>query len=202
MDGDRAPLREIVGLKEKYGAWLMVDEAHATGVVGKDGCGLADELGVSEQIEIQMGTMGKALGSGGGFICGSHTLINYLINSARSFVFSTAPVPAAAAAASKALEIIRSPEGRRRRATLMANVALLQRLRGKNEPQSASAIIPVIVGAEAAAVALAEELYRKKLLAPAIRFPTVPRGMARLRVTLTALHSQADVQLLAENLKV
>jgi 7-keto-8-aminopelargonate synthetase-like enzyme len=146
--------------------------------------------------------MGKALGSGGGFICGSHTLINYLINSARSFVFSTAPVPAAAAAASKALEIIRSPEGRRRRATLMANVALLQRLRGKNEPQSASAIIPVIVGAEAAAVALAEELYRKKLLAPAIRFPTVPRGMARLRVTLTALHSQADVQLLAENLKV
>jgi 8-amino-7-oxononanoate synthase len=134
MDGDRAPLREIVALKEKYGAWLMVDEAHATGVVGRGGRGLADELGVSQQIEIQMGTMGKALASGGGFICGSRTLIDFLINSARSFVFSTAPVPATAAAADKALQIIQSEEGQRRRLALMDRVSEFNRLRQNPMP--------------------------------------------------------------------
>ncbi len=99
MDGDAAPLREIVALKEKYGAWLMLDEAHATGITGKNGRGLADELGVSCGIEIQMGTLGKALGASGGYICGSRALIDFLVNRARSFIFSTAPVPAAAAAA-------------------------------------------------------------------------------------------------------
>ncbi len=104
MDGDAAPLREIVALKEKYGAWLMVDEAHATGIIGEDGRGLAEELGVSSQIEIQMGTLGKALGASGGYICGSRALIDYLVNRARSFIFSTAPVPAAAAAATAAIQ--------------------------------------------------------------------------------------------------
>ncbi len=104
MDGDAAPLREIVALKEKYGAWLMVDEAHATGILGKDGRGLADQLGVGDQIEVQMGTLGKALGSSGGFICGSRALIDFLVNRARSFVFSTAPVPAAAAAATAGIQ--------------------------------------------------------------------------------------------------
>ena len=99
MDGDAAPLREIVALKKKHGAWLMVDEAHATGVIGENGRGLADKLGVGGQIEIQMGTLGKALGASGGYICGSRALIDYLVNRARSFIFSTAPVPAAAAAA-------------------------------------------------------------------------------------------------------
>ena len=99
MDGDHAPLREMVGLKEQYGAWLMVDEAHATGLYGAHRRGLAEELGVSDRIEIQMGTLGKALGASGGYICGSRALIDYLINRARTFIFSTAPVPAAAAAA-------------------------------------------------------------------------------------------------------
>ncbi len=90
---------KLVTLKEKYGAWLMVDEAHATGIIGENGRGLADKLGVSGQIEIQMGTLGKALGASGGYICGSRALIDYLVNRARSFIFSTAPVPAAAAAA-------------------------------------------------------------------------------------------------------
>jgi 7-keto-8-aminopelargonate synthetase-like enzyme len=201
MDGDRAPLREIVALKEKYGAWLMVDEAHATGVVGRGGRGLADELGVSQQIEIQMGTMGKALASGGGFICGSRTLIDFLINSARSFVFSTAPVPAAAAAADKALQIIQSEEGQRRRLALMDRVSEFNRLRQKSDAKPDSAIVPVIVGDEAAAMSLAEKLYQKQLLVPAIRYPTVARGSARLRVTFTANHTSADVQLLAETLK-
>jgi 8-amino-7-oxononanoate synthase len=99
MDGDAAPLREIVALKEKYGAWLMVDEAHATGLYGKNRRGLAEESGVSGQIEVQMGTLGKAVGASGGYICGSRPLIDFLVNRARSFIFSTAPVPAAAAAA-------------------------------------------------------------------------------------------------------
>jgi 8-amino-7-oxononanoate synthase len=201
MDGDRAPLREIVALKEKYGAWLMVDEAHATGVVGRGGRGLADELGVSQQIEIQMGTMGKALGSGGGFICGSRTLVDFLINAARSFVFSTAPVPAAAAAAAKALQIIQSDEGQRRRIALMDRVSEFNRLRQKSNAKSDSAIMPVIVGDEAAAMSLAEKLYQKQLLVPAIRYPTVARGSARLRLTFTANHTSADVQLLAATLK-
>jgi 7-keto-8-aminopelargonate synthetase-like enzyme len=112
MDGDAAPLREIVALKEKYGAWLMVDEAHATGIIGKNGRGLADELGVSDQIEIQMGTLGKALGASGGYICGSRTLIDFLVNRARSFIFSTAPVPAAAAAATAGIKLVQSSRRR------------------------------------------------------------------------------------------
>ena len=113
MDGDAAPLREIVALKEKYGAWLMVDEAHATGIIGKNGRGLADELGVGGQIEIQMGTLGKALGASGGYICGSRALIDFLINRARSFIFSTAPVPAAAAAATAGIQLAQSPKAKR-----------------------------------------------------------------------------------------
>src|SRR5258708_31866130 len=105
MDGNAAPLREIAALKEKYGAWLMVDEAHATGIIGENGRGLAEELGVSGQIEIQMGTLGKALGASGGYICGSMALIDFLVHRARSFIFSTAPVPAAAAAATAGIRL-------------------------------------------------------------------------------------------------
>ena len=122
MDGDAAPLREIVELKNKYGAWLMVDEAHATGIRGKNGRGLADELGVSDQIEIQMGTLGKALGASGGYICGSRPLIDFLVNRARSFIFSTAPVPAAAAAATAAIQFAQSNDGELRRKTLQQRV--------------------------------------------------------------------------------
>ena len=108
MDGDTAPLREIVALKEKHGAWLMVDEAHATGLYGMNRRGLAEETGVSERIEIQMGTLGKAVGAAGGYICGSRVLIDFLVNRARSFIFSTAPVPAAAAAAAAGIRLIQS----------------------------------------------------------------------------------------------
>src|SRR6185437_6092885 len=115
MDGDCAPLREIVALKNKYGAWLMVDEAHATGIYGKHGRGLAEELGVGDEIEVQMGTLGKALGASGGYICGSRTLIDYLINRARSFMFSTAPVPAASAAAAEGVRFVQSKAGEARK---------------------------------------------------------------------------------------
>ena len=122
MDGDAAPLREIVALKEKYGAWLMVDEAHATGLYGKNRRGLAEELGVSSRIEVQMGTLGKAVGASGGYICGSRPLIDFLVNRARSFIFSTAPVPAAAAAATAGICFIQSSEGEQRRRTLWERV--------------------------------------------------------------------------------
>lgn len=102
MDGDQAPLRELVALKEKFGAWLMVDDAHATGLYGKSRRGLPEELDVSQNVEIQMGTLGKAFGAAGGYICGSRPLIDFLVNRSRSFIFSTAPVPAAAAAAAAA----------------------------------------------------------------------------------------------------
>ncbi len=121
MDGDHAPLREMVALKEQYGAWLMVDEAHATGLYGAHRRGLAEELGVSDRIEVQMGTLGKALGASGGYICGSRALVDYLINRARTFIFSTAPVPAAAAAAATAgVRFVQSSAGEERRTQALA----------------------------------------------------------------------------------
>jgi 8-amino-7-oxononanoate synthase len=193
MDGDAAPLREIVTLKEKYGVWLMVDEAHATGIYGKKGRGLAEELGVSNQIEIQMGTLGKALGASGGYICGSRTLIDFLVNRARSFIFSTAPVPAAAAAAIAGIQLAQSAEGEARRKSLWQLADLLNsKLRIQNS-KFRSAIIPLMVGDEDKAVELAAQLREQNIFIPAIRYPTVGRGQARLRVTLTAAHTPEDV---------
>ena len=197
MDGDAAPLREIVTLKEKYGAWLMVDEAHATGLYGPNRRGLAEELGVSSQIEIQMGTLGKAIGVSGGYICGSRTLADFLINRARSFIFSTAPVPAAAAAAQAGIQLAQSDEGANRAAQLWRRVTEFKS--AIRHPPSAipSAILPLIIGEEAVAVATATQLREQGLFVPAIRYPTVARGAARLRVTLTAAHTAADVTSLA-----
>ena len=192
MDGDTAPLREIVALKDQFGAWLMLDEAHATGLYGKNRRGLAEELGVSDRIEIQMGTLGKALGASGGFICGSRRLIDFLINRARSFIFSTAPVPAAAAAATAALHFVQSDSGKARRDSLW------QRCKQFNA-NCVSAIHPLIIGDESKAVELAARLRAQGIYIPAIRYPTVARGAARLRLTLSAAHTHADLtQLLAE----
>ena len=201
MDGDTAPLREIVALKEKYGAWLMVDEAHATGILGRHGRGLANELGVSDRIEIQMGTLGKALGASGGYICGSRPLIDFLINRARSFIFSTAPVPAAAAAATAAVQFVQTSAGGKRRRTLWERC---KQLNSKPKVKSSNfrrAIIPVMIGGEAMAVEAAARLRRQDIFVPAIRYPTVARGQARLRVTLTAAHSSADISQLIHALK-
>ena len=193
MDGDAAPLREIVALKEKYGAWLMVDEAHATGIIGENGRGLADELGVSDQIEIQMGTLGKALGASGGYICGSRALIDFLVNRARSFIFTTAPVPAAAAAATAGIQFVQSAEGETRRKQLWQRVGELNPQSANPQFEIPSAIIPLILGDETKAVAAAAKLREQNIFVPAIRYPTVARGAARLRITLTAAHSADDV---------
>ncbi len=196
MDGDTAPLKEIVALKEKYGAWLMVDEAHATGIIGKNGRGLADELDVSSGIEIQMGTLGKALGASGGFICGSRALIDYLVNRARSFIFSTAPVPAAAAAATAGIKIAQSAEGEKRRTQLRQRLGEFRLAINLGQSQSSafSPIIPLIIGDEARALDAAAHLREQGIFIPAIRYPTVARGAARLRIAITASHTHTDVE--------
>ncbi len=201
MDGDAAPLKKIVTLKEKYGAWLMVDEAHATGLYGVNRRGLAEELGISNQIEIQMGTLGKALGASGGYICGSRALVDFLVNRARSFIFSTAPVPAAAAAAQAGILLTQSNEGANRVEQLWKRVAEFQS--AIRNPQSAlpSAILPLIIGDETKAVETAVKLREQGCFVPAIRYPTVARGTARLRITLTAAHSEADVKQLLATLR-
>lgn len=202
MDGDLGNLKEIVQLKEKYGALLLVDEAHATGVLGKGGAGLVADLGVAGQIDIQMGTLSKAFGVTGGFIAGSGPLIDLLVNRARSFIFSTAPPPALAAAASAALEIIQSEQGDRLRAALFSNVdALSRRLPARFARQTASAILPLVVGHEQSALELAGRLRASGFLVPAIRYPTVARGAARLRITLSAGHTPDQVRGLAEALQ-
>jgi 8-amino-7-oxononanoate synthase len=200
MDGDCAPLREIVELKNKYGAWLMVDEAHATGLYGKHRRGLAEHLAVGKQIEVQMGTLGKALGASGGYIAGSKTLIDFLVNRARSFIFSTAPVPAAAAAATAGIRFVRSAKGEERRNLLWKRVNELHT--GSKASEFLSAIIPVIIGDETKAVEMAAALLTQNIYVPAIRYPTVARNQARLRVTITAAHSSEDVAKLCGALKV
>jgi len=198
MDGDRAPLREIVELKERYGAWLMLDEAHAVGVRGAGIQGLAGELGLIDRIEIQMGTLGKALGVSGGYIAGSRVLIDFLINQARSFIFSTAPSPAVAAACRAAIRVVCSEEGDRRRWTLRNHIVLLASLLGMDRPESA--ILPMILGSEERALSEAARLLDAGFFVPAIRYPTVPKNTARLRISLSAAHSPDQIRALAEAL--
>ena len=203
MDGDLAPLRDIVELKERHGAWLMVDEAHATGLFGAQRSGLVEEFELTGRVEIQMATLGKAVGAAGGAICGSRKLVDLLVNRARSFIFSTAPVPAAAAAARAGLAIIQSQEGETRRQRLWRFVEELKRvLIGAGFPPSAvrAPIVPVVVGAEARAVALSAALREAGVFVPAIRFPTVARGAARLRFTVSAEHTAEDLATLADAL--
>jgi len=201
MDGDLAPLLNLVELKEQHGAWLMLDEAHATGLYGEGRRGVAEEFGVGERVEVQMGTLGKALGAAGGYICGSIKLIDLLRHRARSFVFSTAPMPAQAAAARAGIELAQSSEGEERRTRLWSLVDELKNgliARGWKLPVVQSAILPLMVGAEADAVALSERLLEAGVFVPAIRYPTVARGEARLRITVSAAHSIEDINFLLE----
>jgi 8-amino-7-oxononanoate synthase len=206
MDGDHAPLRELVELKKRFGALLMLDEAHAIGVIGPNGRGLAAEENVSEEIDVQMGTLSKALGTSGGYICGPRTLIDWLINRARSFIYSTAPPPAIAAAALAAVNFLASPEGEERRLLLWERIRLMQQLLpragAKGEDVAASsAIFPLIVGDEKTALDLAAALQGEGFLVPAIRYPTVAKGAARLRITVTAAHKASQIEALCEMIK-
>ena len=192
MDGDLAPLREIVELKDRFGAWLFVDEAHALGVLGQHGRGLADEQNVADRIEIQMGTLGKALGAGGAYVCGSAALRDFLINRARSFIFSTAPPPAVAAAACAAVSLLALDEGGERVGRLAKVRTELSDLLGRG--RAASAIVPVLIGSEGRAMDVSKRLWAEGFFVPAIRYPTVAKGAARLRITVTTGHTREHLQ--------
>ncbi len=195
MDGDVARLREIVALTKRYRAWVMVDEAHATGIFGPNGAGVVEEMGLGGQIEIQMGTLGKALGSFGAYVAGSRVLIEWLINRARSFVYSTALPPPVLAAALAALRIVQNEPDRRRR--LWSNAALLReglsRL-GYRLGRTESPILPVLIVYEETTMALCAALLKHGVFAHGIRPPTVPEGTARLRVTPTAAHTPEELE--------
>ena len=201
MDGDLAPLLNLVELKEQHGAWLMLDEAHATGLYGEGRRGVAEEFGVAARVEVQMGTLGKALGAAGGYICGSNELVDLLRHRARSFVFSTAPMPAQSAAARAGIKVVESAEGEERRTRLWSLVDELKNGLiglGWQLPVVQSAILPLMVGAEAEAIALSEQLLEAGVFVPPIRYPTVARGHARLRITVSAAHSSDDIKKLLE----
>ena len=202
MDGDVAPLRELIDLKERHGAWLLVDEAHATGLYGKSGAGLVAEAGLSDRVDIVLGTLSKALGSVGGYIAGSRPLIDWLVNRARSFVYSTALPPGAIAASHAAVELAQGKEGAALRAKLRDNVAQFRKkLPAQWTSRVEGAIQPLLCGEAAHALRVAAALRERGFLIPAIRYPTVPRNAARLRVTLSATHRAEQIQALAEALQ-
>jgi 7-keto-8-aminopelargonate synthetase-like enzyme len=198
MDGDAAPLAEIVRLKNRHGALLLVDEAHAFGLIGPAGAGLAAKLGLQNDIDFQMGTLSKALGLSGGYIATTQAFRDLLINRARSFIYSTAPSPALAHAATAAVELIQTAEGDQLRAQLRSNIDLLtQKL---SLPTAPAAIIPIILGEEDRALSAAESMKVANFLVPAIRYPTVAKGTARLRVTISSAHDVPAIERLAEAL--
>ena len=213
MDGNRAPLRELIELKKRFDTLLMLDEAHAVGVIGLHGRGLAAEENLSDDVDVQMGTLSKALGTSGGYICGSHDLIEWLINRARSFIYSTAPPPAIAAAALAAVDFLSSPHGEERRLLLWERINLMRQLllpsarKAINYQLSTintnegSAIFPLLVGDEQAALNSAAALKTEGFLVPAIRYPTVAKGSARLRITVTAAHEENQIRSLCEAIK-
>lgn len=190
MDGDLCPLAEIVDLTESNDALLFLDEAHAVGVLGENGMGLAESLGLQHRVAFQMGTLSKAVGLSGGYLAASRAWIDLFVNRARSFVFSTAPPPALAHAAISSLDIISSDEGRGLRGQLARNLSVV------SSPHP-SPIYPCVLGSNEAALAASQALESAGFLVPAIRYPTVPRGTARLRASITAIHPPDTVAILA-----
>ena len=194
MDGDLAPLPDLVLLAERYGAMLYVDDAHGTGIMGGTGRGTIEHFDLERRIPFHMGTLSKALGSYGGFLVGTYELVQYVINTARSFMFTTALPPAVAAASSAALTVIdREPE---RRARLWSNRQRLfdgLKALGCTLPPTASPILPVLLGDAASASTFAERLLAHGVYATAIRPPTVPDGTSRIRFTVTSEHTTDQI---------
>ncbi len=202
MDGDLAPLDEIVKLAKAYDCIVMIDEAHALGVMGEKGKGLAEHFNLEGQIDIQMGTFSKAVGSFGAYVCGSRVLIDFLVNKARSFIYTTGLPPAVSAASEKGLEIIeQEPELRQK---LWDNTFFVQRRvkeLGFNTLGSQTPIIPLLTGDANLAVEFSKRLFEAGILINAIRPPTVPQNTARLRLTVMATHTKNDLEYLLEKLE-
>ena len=194
MDGDLAPLPELIELADRYGARLFVDDAHGTGVMGAKGRGTIEHFGLESRIPFHMGTLGKALGTSGAYVAGPAGLIQYLINTARTFLFATAPPPATAAATVAALRVLQAEPDRRTRLWNNRNYlhAGLNDL-GFRLTGSASPILPIIIGEAQKTVAMADRLLELGVYAPAIRPPTVPKDTSRIRVTVTSEHSRAQL---------
>ena len=202
MDGDVAPVRELAQIAHEHNAWLMVDDAHGIGVLGKTGAGLLEAEGLTQDdVPILMGTLGKALGTAGAFIAGSNDLIEYLIHTARTWIYTTAQPPAIAAATLVSLQLAQTETWRREHLH-----ALIQQFRqgatqlGLPLMQSATPIQPILMGSSEKAVEVSRKLEAQGILVTAIRPPTVPVNTARLRVTLSAAHSAADVERLLDAL--
>jgi 8-amino-7-oxononanoate synthase len=195
MDGDVAPLDRIVRLAKKYDCLVMIDEAHAFGVMGEGGRGLAEHFGVERQIDIQMGTLSKAAGSFGAYVAGSRELVEFFINKARSFIYTTGLPPSVAAASLKAVEIIGS-EPELRSKLWMNTLTIREGLRrmGFDTMRSETPIIPVMVKDDKTAVAFSNNLYAKGIFVAAIRPPTVPAHTARLRISVSAKHTPHQCQ--------
>jgi len=201
MDGDLAPLKEMVSLKEKYGALLMIDEAHGSGIFGDNGRGLAEMEGISEAIDINMGTLSKALGGAGAYIAGSKVLIDYLRNKCRSLIYTTALPPAIIGGLLCALKIISEEPWRRKQ--LLAKAEFLRKelnRRGFDTLDSASQIIPILIGSNGKALEFSQRLYEENVLVTAIRPPTVPVNTARLRVALMSTHRDEDIEMALDKL--
>ncbi len=199
MDGDLAPLLQLLERARGHDAYLLLDEAHATGVLGEKGRGLSD--GVTDERLIRMGTLSKALGAQGGFVVGSRQFIDWLVNRARPYIFSTALAPPIAAAARRAVQIVHDEPERRQRVLALADL-LRAELHGAGfaETDSRCQIVPVVVGDARKAVALSRRLEKAGLLVPAIRPPSVPEGTARLRISVTAGHTEEDIRRLVGEL--
>lgn len=200
MDGDRAPLKELVALKDKFGCKIMADEAHATGIFGKDGSGVVAEDDLTDRVDLIMGTFGKAMGSFGAYVAGSKKMIEYLINTCRSFIYTTALPPSVIAANLAALELLRKEPFRRK--TLLENATYFRdelRKRGFNV-RGASQIVPLIVDDTDRAVALSAGLGGKGYWVLPIRPPTVPAGESRLRFSLSWHHNKEVLQDLIEEI--
>jgi glycine C-acetyltransferase/8-amino-7-oxononanoate synthase len=194
MDGDVAPLAEICELAARYGARVVVDEAHATGALGPGGRGSVAEAGLEDQVDVIVGTLGKALGSYGAYVCCDETMAAYLVNTARTLIFSTAPPPPAVAGAVAALDLL--CEQPRRVERLQANGALLREElegHGFDTGPSCSQIVPLVVGEAQDAVAMCEAALARGVFAQAIRPPTVPDGTSRLRLAVMASHGKQEL---------
>lgn len=201
MDGDVAPLAELITLKERYGAALMVDEAHAGGVFGVHGEGYAGRVNGGDRIDLHMGTFGKALGGFGAYVTGEPWLIDYLVQKMRSFIFSTALPPAVLASANEAIRIVEREE--RRRTMLHEKAAYFRgalKRRGLDIGASASQIVPVMIGSDADAVAFSQSLQQRGIAAVPVRPPTVPENRARIRLTVMSAHTYEDLQWAVEQI--
>lgn len=197
MDGDLARLRELAVLKREFDALLMVDDAHGTGVLGQTGRGTAELFNCQSDIDIQMGTLGKALGSFGAYVAARGDIIEYLVNTARSFIFSTSLPPAVLAASLAALDIVDSPEGKSLRDRLAANTAVFREsllLSGFDTMGSETQIVPIRVGKAETTMEFTRRLLDEGIFAQGIRPPTVPAGSCRLRCTLMASHEEKDIR--------